>query len=146
MPITGPVRPGIHRASLTVFAGRPSLRNQMDFREIDDLGATSGVFVWNALGMYPVIPGVGGLALGTPMFHKATLQLGNGAALHIISRGDGPYIQKVILNGKPYDKSWLPLNALGPKENRLEFELAPEPNKLWAAQPADLPPSYDVKH
>ena len=111
----------------------------------DDLGATSGVYVWNALGIYPVIPGVGGLALGTPMFHNATLQFGNGAALHIISRGDGPYVQKVILNGKPYEKSWLPLNALGTKENRLEFELATEPKKQWASQPANLPPSYDVK-
>ena len=30
----------------------------------DDLGATSGVYVWNAIGMYPVIPGVGGVRAG----------------------------------------------------------------------------------
>ncbi len=30
----------------------------------DDLGATSGVYVWNALGLYPAVPGVG--ALVTP--------------------------------------------------------------------------------
>ncbi len=32
----------------------------------DDLGATSGVYVWNALGFYPAVPGVGGVVLGTP--------------------------------------------------------------------------------
>jgi predicted alpha-1,2-mannosidase len=41
----------------------------------DDLGATSGVYVWNALGFYPAVPGVGGVVLGTPMFDKATLRL-----------------------------------------------------------------------
>ena len=44
----------------------------------DDLGATSGVYVWNALGFYPAVPGVGGLVLGMPMFNKATLRLSGG--------------------------------------------------------------------
>ena len=47
----------------------------------DDLGATSGVYVWNALGLYPGIPGVGGLLLGTPMFPSATVHFGDGRTL-----------------------------------------------------------------
>ena len=47
----------------------------------DDLGATSGVYVWNALGFYPAVPGVGGVVLGTPMFDKATLRLAGGRTL-----------------------------------------------------------------
>ncbi len=110
----------------------------------DDLGATSGVYVWNALGMYPVIPGVGGLALGTPMFPRVTIQLGNGKTLEIVSAGEGIYVQSVKLNGKPYLSSWLPLSTLSATHNRLEFELGAEPNKLWGIRRSELPPSFDV--
>lgn len=110
----------------------------------DDLGATSGVYVWNALGLYPVIPGVGGLVLGTPMFPRAAIRLGDGRTLEILAQGQGVYVQSVKLNGKAYNSTWLPMDALTAKENRLEFQLGPQPNKTWATQPANLPPSFDV--
>jgi predicted alpha-1,2-mannosidase len=110
----------------------------------DDLGATSGVYVWNALGLYPVIPGVGGLVLGTPMFPRATVRMGNGRTLEILSRGEGVYVQSVKLNGSTYDSTWLPLDVLSAKENRLEFLLGAQPNKTWGAHRASLPPSFDV--
>ena len=47
----------------------------------DDLGATSGVYVWNALGLYPGVPGLGGVFLGTPMFKTVTLPWTMAAAL-----------------------------------------------------------------
>lgn len=109
----------------------------------DDLGATSGVYVWNALGMYPVIPGVGGLVLGTPLFPRATVHLGNGSLLEIRSSGDGIYVQSVKLNGKPYGSAWLPLEKLAAGVNRLEFGLAEQPGS-WAVQPANFPPSFDA--
>jgi predicted alpha-1,2-mannosidase len=110
----------------------------------DDLGATSGVYVWNAIGMYPVIPGVGGFALGTPMFPRTLVTLGNGRTLEIVSRGEGIYVDGVKLNAKRYDRSWLPLDALSAKHNRLEFNLRNEPSKMWAAQPDAFPPSFDL--
>ena len=110
----------------------------------DDLGATSGVYVWNALGLYPVIPGVGGLVLGTPMFPRATLRLGDGRTLEILARGEGVYVQTVKLNGIACDSAWLSLDALSARENRLEFQLGPQPNKTWGAQPANRPPSFDA--
>jgi len=110
----------------------------------DDLGATSGVYVWNALGMYPVIPGVGGLALGTPMFRRATMRMGNGSTLEIVSKGEGFYVQSVKLNGKPYDSTWLPLAALSAKQNRVEFKLGTQSNHAWASKPGSLPPSFDA--
>jgi predicted alpha-1,2-mannosidase len=109
----------------------------------DDLGATSGVYVWDALGLYPVIPGVGGLALGTPMFRRAVMPMGEGRSLEIVSRGEGIYVQSVKLNGKPYPSAWLPLAALAAGRNRLEFVLAKQPNKEWATGAADLPPSFE---
>jgi predicted alpha-1,2-mannosidase len=110
----------------------------------DDLGATSGVYVWNALGMYPVIPGVGGLVLGTPLFSRTTLHLGNGSVLEIRSSGEGIYVDSVKLNGKPYESSWLPLEKLVAGQNRIEFVLGKQPG-TWAAQPANVPPSFDVQ-
>ncbi|MGA7241714.1 MAG: GH92 family glycosyl hydrolase, partial [Terracidiphilus sp.] len=57
----------------------------------DDLGATSGVYVWNALGFYPAVPGVGGVVLGTPTFDRATLQLAGGRTVVITRDGLGIY-------------------------------------------------------
>ena len=107
----------------------------------DDLGATSGVYVWNALGLYPVIPGIGGLVLGTPMFPRALVRMGNGRTLEILSSGEGVYVQSVKLNGSTYDSTWLPLEILSAKVNRLEFLLGPQPNPAWGAR---QPPSFDA--
>jgi predicted alpha-1,2-mannosidase len=110
----------------------------------DDLGATSGVYVWNALGMYPVIPGIGGLALGTPMFPRSVMRFGNGSTLEILAQGDGIYVQSVKLNGKPYTSTWLPIEALVHGANRLEFVMAIQPDKSRGTQPGDFPPSFDA--
>jgi putative alpha-1,2-mannosidase len=93
--------------------------------------------------MYPVIPGVGGLVLGTPMFPRVVMRLGNGRDLEILAHGDGIYVQSVKLNGRSYDRSWLPLSLLSEKKNRLEFLLGPQPNLAWGAKSANQPPSFD---
>ncbi len=110
----------------------------------DDLGATSGVYVWNALGMYPVIQGVGGLVLASPMFTHALFKFGDGRLLEIASKGEGIYVQSVELNGKAYQSAWLPISKLRSGHNRLEFTLGGAPNRSWASQPENLPPSFDV--
>ncbi len=110
----------------------------------DDLGATSGVYVWSAIGMYPVIPGVGGVALGTPMFPRVTMQLGHGKTLEVVSRGAGIYVRSVKVNGKAQASSWLNLSALSQEHNRIEFELSTGPDHAWAVKSATFPPSFDV--
>lgn len=107
----------------------------------DDLGATSGVFVWNALGIYPVIPGVGGVVFGTPLFSRGDLQIGNGGSLQIRSHGKGIYVHSVKLNGRLFRSAWLPLSELTSRHNRIDFELGERPG-LWATKQADFPPSY----
>lgn len=111
----------------------------------DDLGATSGVYVWNALGMYPVIPGVGGMALGTPMFPKAHLKLGNGRTLDIETIGNGIYVQRVLLNGRKYSSTWLPLESLTKERNTMIVWKGNHPNLLWGAGSQDAPPSFDLQ-
>jgi putative alpha-1,2-mannosidase len=93
--------------------------------------------------MYPVIPGVGGVVLGTPLFAQATIRLGNGGVLEVHSTGEGVYVQSVNLNGKPYTSSWLPIDKLTSGRNRLEFVLGNKPGS-WATAPASFPPSFDV--
>ncbi len=78
----------------------------------DDLGATSGVYVWNAFGLYPGVPGVGGFFLGTPMFPHATVHFGNGRTLVIEHSGPGVYVTAITLNGQPYNSYWLPLDKI----------------------------------
>ncbi|MFZ0747565.1 MAG: GH92 family glycosyl hydrolase [Terracidiphilus sp.] len=108
----------------------------------DDLGATSGVYVWNALGFYPAVPGVGGMVLGTPMFDKATLRLAGGRTLVISRKGPGIYVQSVSLNGAGYANSWLPLSKLKPGTTELHFTMDEQPNKQRGSATADRPPSF----
>ena len=94
----------------------------------DDLGATSGVYVWNALGMYPAVPGVGGLVIGTPMFDKATLLLRGRRLL------SSPVQAKWNLRAKRHSQwrglcnAWLPLSKIRTGTNQLHFTWR-EPNK-----------------
>jgi predicted alpha-1,2-mannosidase len=108
----------------------------------DDLGATSGVYVWNALGFYPAVPGVRGVVLGTPMFRKATLRLAGGRTLVVSRQGSGFYVQKVTLDGAPYSSSWLPLDKLHPGTTQLQFTVDSQPDKERGQAIADRPPSF----
>ena len=108
----------------------------------DDLGATSGVYVWSALGLYPVIPGVGAVALGSPLFKHALLEIGGGKRLEIDRSGEGIYVQSARLNGKALNSAWLPLDRLNAQINRLRFVMGTTPNRSWATGDADRPPSY----
>jgi predicted alpha-1,2-mannosidase len=108
----------------------------------DDLGATSGIYVWNALGFYPAIPGVGGLVLGTPMFPTTTLQLANGRTLEILRSGNGIYVKQMTLNGVPYASQWLPLEKLGAGTTRIVFTMQETPDTQRGTSPADRPPSF----
>ena len=108
----------------------------------DDLGATSGVYLWNALGLYPGIPGVGGLLIGTPMFTSAAIQMGDGRTLSIRSTGTGPYVQQLLFDSKDHRSSWLPLSALDEGISKLEFTLSPEPNKQRGRSDSERPPTW----
>jgi len=110
----------------------------------DDLGATSGVYVWNAIGIYPEIPGVGGFTIGTPMFSRVTMHLGNGRTLEISSKREGVYVLGVRVNGAPHLSSWLELSQISAPKNTIEFELQSEPDHAWATKEAEFPPSFDA--
>jgi predicted alpha-1,2-mannosidase len=104
----------------------------------DDLGATSAWAVLAYLGIYPEIPGVGGLSLNTPTFPVVTLNLG-GHGLHIRAAGapEKAYIQSVALDGKPVRSMWLDWERVN-NASVMEFTLGTEPSK----EVGDPPPSF----
>jgi predicted alpha-1,2-mannosidase len=108
----------------------------------DDLGATSGVYVWNALGFYPAVPGVGGVVLGTPMFDKATLRFSGNRTLVVSREGKGVYVQSVTLDGASYANSWLPIDKLHTGASELHFKMSEQPNKERGTTEDDRPPTF----
>jgi hypothetical protein len=58
----------------------------------------------SALGFYPVTPGTPEYVIGTPLFPKATLRLGDGRSFTVRAPGtapDHPYVQRASLGGRP---------------------------------------------
>jgi predicted alpha-1,2-mannosidase len=95
----------------------------------EDLGAMSAWAVWASLGLYPSIPGVGGFTVGSPLFPRATVHLGNGHTLVIAAPGSSestPYIQALSLNGAALSRTWVDFNDLSSTDSELDFSLGTE--------------------
>lgn len=102
----------------------------------DDLGSMSSWYVFNALGFYPVTPGVPQYNIGTPMFKKVTIHLPNGNDFVIKAENnpkENKYIQSASLNGNVLKNYWFSHSEL---ENGAEliFEMGPQPSD-WATNP-----------
>ena len=109
----------------------------------DDLGQASSWYVLGALGVYPEVPGVGMLAVASPLFPHATLRLGGTRASISAPRAaaDRPYVASLKLNGRHYGKPWLPYCSLARGAN-LRFGLTGRPPRAWGASRSDRPPSF----
>jgi len=110
----------------------------------DDLGAMSAWYVWSALGLYPMTPGTATLALGSPLFPSAVIDLSSGRSLRIVGAGAGPdqpYVQSATWNGATWTRAYAPAAAIT-AGGSLVFDLAGQPDQSWAARAADAPPSY----
>jgi predicted alpha-1,2-mannosidase len=97
----------------------------------DDGGTTSAWYVLSALGLFPAVPGSGGLAIGSPMFSDVVVQLANGGVLHIMApsaASDAPYVQAVSLDGSPLQTWWIDWDRLA-RGATLEFALGPDPTR-----------------
>ena len=78
----------------------------------EDNGQTSAWYVFSALGFYPVCPGSGQYALGSPLFPKAEITLPGDRTFIVRTSGPGPVYSKVFLNGKRLDSPFLDIAAL----------------------------------
>ena len=110
----------------------------------DDLGAMSAWYVWSALGMYPMTPGAATLALGSPLFRRAVIDLGSGRALRIVgtdASAGRPYVRSATWNAAAWTRAYAPAAAIT-AGGTLDFRLGSSPARGWAARGADAPPSF----
>ncbi|HVU28115.1 MAG TPA: GH92 family glycosyl hydrolase [Verrucomicrobiae bacterium] len=110
----------------------------------DDSGAMSSWYVFMALGLYPEIPGVGGMTVLSPLFPKAVLNLPNGKKVVITAKNasrEAKYVQAMTIDGKPNSNLWLSMNELK-KGASLGFVMGTHPNPDWGTAAADAPPSF----
>ena len=60
----------VRRALLGLYSAAPD-----GYPGNDDLGTLSAWYVFGALGLYPEVPGVGVLAIGSPLFARTEIRL-----------------------------------------------------------------------
>lgn len=154
--------PSHHIAYLYNYAGQPWKTQQIARKIMDELytsapdglcgnedcGQMSAWYALSAMGFYPVTPGSGIYAIGSPVFEKITLKFENGNNFIIKAHNQSKtnkYIKSATLNGTSYTKSFLTHQTLM-NGGTLEFEMTNEPNKSWATQAGDLPVSEIAEH
>ncbi len=149
--------PSHHVAYLYAWAGVP-WKTQERVRQIlatmyddtpeglvgnEDCGQMSAWYVMSALGLYPVDPAGGLYVIGSPLFSKVTLDLGDGRRLVVRAENasaENAYVQSATLGGRPLRRAWVrheELIAAG----EIAFVMGPQPNREWGASEADRPPS-----
>ena len=110
----------------------------------EDNGQTSAWYVFSALGFYPVCPASNQYVLGTPYFDQVTLHLENGRSVSIRTKGNGdnaPYIQQMLVNGKPYTHNYIDHSALL-QGTHIDYTLGDKPNYSRGTAKDDAPYSF----
>lgn len=76
----------------------------------DDCGQMSAWYIFSSLGFYPVAPGSGQYALGSPAVKQAVMPLANGKTFTIEAKNQSDknvYVEKTELNGKPLTRLYI---------------------------------------
>jgi predicted alpha-1,2-mannosidase len=147
------------RRALRLYSTAPS-----GYPGNDDLGTLSSWYVFGALGLYPEVPGVGLLAIGSPLFRHASIAMPKGRRVTIsasaqmverdgkrkkrvvaLSPARAPYIQGLRLGGRAQSQPWTTYCALA-RGADLSFQLGTRPNRRWGASAAAVPPSFGPSH
>jgi putative alpha-1,2-mannosidase len=111
----------------------------------DDLGTLSAWYVFGALGLYPEVPGVGVLAISSPLFGTAEIRLPHGRRAVLSVGGQGKYIRSLGLRGHAYGRPWISYCELAAGAD-LQYRLGKRPNRSWGTAAAVSPPSYGPRH
>jgi len=129
----------VRRTQNELFTSEPN-----GFPGNDDAGSISSWYVFASLGLYPEIPGVAGLVVGSPMFPQAAIHLENGKTIQIVGEKASReiyYVQNLKLNGKDYESPWINWNDLA-NGATLDFSLGNQPC-IWGTDLKLAPPSFD---
>lgn len=109
----------------------------------DDCGQMSAWYVLSALGLYPACPGQPIYVIGSPVFPKASIRVGDGTEFEIHAddvSDENIYVQSAELNGEPYDKSYIDHADLL-RGGLLRLQMGSAPNKNWATSHENRPPA-----
>jgi predicted alpha-1,2-mannosidase len=109
----------------------------------EDYGEMSSWYVLSAMGFYTVAPGKPVYDIGSPLFKRSVIDIGNGKTFTIecndVSR-ENKYIQSATLNGKELCRAWFTHEELM-QGGKLVLSMGVRPNYSWSSQPDMLPPS-----
>lgn len=110
----------------------------------DDWGGMDGWYVSMALGLYPMVPGVGGFAISGPQFSQFVITRENGTTITILganASNTNRYIQTATLNGRAWNSPWVPFDSLvnGSAGTTLSFTMGPSAS-TWGSAPTVCPP------
>ena len=106
----------------------------------EDVGQMSAWYVLTAAGLHPSCPGNGRMEITSPVFDKVTFLLDEayypGKSFTVLTHDNSPtnqYIQRALLNGKPYGKCYLDFSVIA-AGGTLELFMGPVPNKQWGVE------------
>jgi len=114
----------------------------------NDWGSLSTWYVSAAMGLHPMIPGVGGFSVSTPRFQKITINLENGKQV-VINLDKNPstngYISGLSINGQTWDSTWIPVEKVRNNQsvNTIDMIVVGQASN-WGMTPlaATAPPSF----
>lgn len=116
----------VHRIMTELYDNTP-----MGLCGNEDCGQMSAWYIFSALGFYPVNPDAQQYAIGSPLVSHAILHLPNGKEFTMSVRDAGaPYIQSMMLNGKPFHHALLDYRQLV-SGGELDIVMGNAPNSSW---------------
>ncbi len=107
----------------------------------EDVGQMSAWYIFSALGFYPENPSNGMYVFGSPVVNEATLKVGYGNTFQLSVKNNSKankYIQSIVLNGKPYTKSFIMHSELI-KGGKMVIQMGAKPSATWGIKAADRP-------
>ena len=146
--------PSHHVIYMYNYAGRPDkaaplLRKMLNEMYLDqpdglsgneDVGQMSAWYILSSVGLYQVDPVGGRFVIGSPLFDKATVNVGAGKTFTVVAKNNSDrniYVQSARLNGKTLKNSYIEFNDIR-HGGTLELVMGPKPSK-WATAPACRP-------
>lgn len=107
----------------------------------EDCGQMSAWYLLSSMGLYQVNPSDGVFVFGSPCFKKVEMKVRGGKTFTVEAPDNNKeniYIQKVYLNGKPYNKSYITYDDII-NGSTLKFVMGKKPNKNFGKAPANRP-------
>lgn len=146
--------PSHHVIYMYNYAGRPDkaaplLRKMLNEMYLDqpdglsgneDVGQMSAWYILSSVGLYQVDPVGGRFVIGSPLFDKATVNVGGGKTFTVVAKNNSDkniYVQSARLNGKTLKNSYVDFNDIR-RGGILELVMGPKPSK-WATAAACRP-------